>query len=402
MRNPIPLAADRPRVRLLPEHDRRVAGGFPWAFSNEVAMDAATKALPPGGLVVLETARGAPVGVAMFNPHSLIAARLLAPEIDAVIDADFLAARLQTALALRARLYALPYYRLVHAEADGLPGLIVDRYGDVVVCQINSAGMERLRGEVQAALQGVLAPRALVLRADRPVRALEGLADEDDAILGELDNPVALVENGARFRADVLGGQKTGWFFDHRDNRAFIAPLCRGGRVLDLYGYTGGFAVQAAMAGATEVLAIDRSEPALALAAQAATENGVAPRCRFERGEVFGALERLAAASERFDVVIADPPAFVKSRKELNAGARGYRKLARGAARLVASGGLLLIASCSHLVDMATFGEEVRRGLRDVRRAGRIIRSGGAGPDHPIHPALAASAYLKCLVLALD
>jgi 23S rRNA (cytosine1962-C5)-methyltransferase len=213
---------------------------------------------------------------------------------------------------------------------------------------------------------------------------------------------VPLEENGTLFQADVLTGQKTGWFFDQRDNRAFIAGLAEGARVLDLYCHSGGFAVAAAHRGAAAVLGIDSSEPALALAAEAARRNGVAERCTFRRGDVFAEAAGLAAAGERFDIVIADPPAFAPSKRAVPAALRGYRKLANLAAQLTAPAGFLLLASCSYNVGAAEFAEAVRRGLADAGRFARILRSTGAGPDHPVHPALPESAYLKALTLTLD
>jgi 23S rRNA (cytosine1962-C5)-methyltransferase len=394
--------AARPRVTLLPGRHRRLEGGHPWVYSNEVQMDAATRALAPGTLVTLRRADDSALGVAMFNPHTLLAARLLDRDAGRPIGRRFLARRLERALRLRARLFDAPYYRLVHAEADGLPGLVVDRFGAVLVVQSNAAGMARLEPLVLDTLGALLTPEAIVLRNDSPARALEGLVSEVRVARGSLEKPVAIHENGAVFRADLLAGQKTGWFFDQRDNRRFIAALARGGRVLDLYCFTGGFAVQAARGGAAAVLGIDRSEPALALAAEAAALAGAAEVCTFRRGEAFAEAARLAAAGERFDVVVADPPAFAKSRKEVPAALRGYRKLARLAASVTAPGGILFVASCSFNVGEAEFADAVRRGLGDAGRSGRILRVAGAGPDHPVHPALPETAYLKTMTLALD
>jgi 23S rRNA (cytosine1962-C5)-methyltransferase len=392
----------RPTVALLPGHHKRSLQGHPWVYSNEIQMDVAAKALPPGSLVQLKTADGRPLGTATFNPHTLVAARLLDRDPARIIDRDFFAAHLRRALAIRSKLFDGPFYRLIHAEADGLPGTVVDRFGAVLVAQLNTAGMALLEGEFLAALESVLAPKAIVLRNDSPVRGLEGLEAEARVALGALDQPVELEENGARFRADLLGGQKTGWFYDQRDNRRFTARLAAGARVLDVYCFGGGFAVQAALGGARSVTAIDRSEPALALAAAAAELNGVAGRCTFHRGEAFAELGRVLDKGERYDLVIADPPAFVKSRKDLGAGLRGYRKLARLAAGAVAQSGFLFIASCSHNVTPEDFEEAVRRGLEDAERGGRILRSAGAAADHPVHPHLPETAYLKSLVLALD
>ena len=394
--------ATRPSIALLAGRHRRAEAGHPWIYSNEVAMDAAAKALAPGSLVTLRRADGSPLGVAMFNPHTLLAARLLDRDTARPIGRRFLARRIGRALKLRERLFDEPYYRLVHAEADGLPGLVVDRFGAVLVVQSNAAGMARLEPVVLDALGELLSPEAVVLRNDSPARGLEGLASETRVARGSLDGPAPVHENGAVFRADLLAGQKTGWFFDQRDNRRFIANLARGARVLDLYSYTGGFAVQAALAGAAAVLGIDRSEPALALATAAAELNGVGGTCSFRRGEAFAEAGGLAANGERFDIVIADPPAFAKSRKEVPAALRGYRKLARLAASVTAGGGLLFIASCSFHAGAAEFAEAVRRGLGDAGRAGRLLRVAGADADHPIHPALPETAYLKTLTLALD
>ncbi len=392
----------RPVVTLLPGGHRRAETGHPWVYSNEVQMDAAAKALPPGGLVTLKRADGRPLGVAMFNPHTLLAARLLDRDAARPIGRRFLLRRLERALKLRERLCPVPYYRLIHAEADGLPGLVIDRFGQVLVMQANAAGMDRLQPTIIDALTTLLAPEAIVLRNDSPARALEGLGSEVRVAVGAVEGPVPVEENGVTFMADVLGGQKTGWFFDQRDNRRFVAGLSRGSRVIDLYCYSGGFAVEAACSGAASVTGIDRSEGALALAAEAARVNGVTEICEFRRAEVFAEAASLGAAGERFDVVIADPPAFARSRRDVPAALRGYRKLARLAASLTAPGGIVFLASCSHNVPAADFAEAARRGLADAGRTARILREAGAGPDHPVHMALPESAYLKSLTLALD
>ncbi|MEE8444809.1 MAG: class I SAM-dependent methyltransferase, partial [Alphaproteobacteria bacterium] len=240
------------------------------------------------------------------------------------------------------------------------------------------------------------------LRNDSPVRRLEGLDTVVETARGACGGPVELREGEIRFLADLAGGQKTGWFYDQRDNRAFTGNLARDGRVLDVYCHTGGFALHAAAGGAREVLGVDRSAAALALAEQAAALNGFGACCRFLKADAFTALERLGRDGERFDLVVADPPAFVKSRKDIKPGLRAYRKLARLCAGLVSPGGFLFIASCSHNVAGDSLAEQVGRGLADAHRGGRILRRAGAGPDHPVHPWLPESAYLKSLVLQLD
>ncbi|HYZ42922.1 MAG TPA: class I SAM-dependent rRNA methyltransferase [Stellaceae bacterium] len=392
----------RPSVILLPGRDRRAAGGHPWIYSNEIRMDTAAKALAPGALVTVRRADESALGVAIFNPHTLIAARLLDRDAARPIGRRFFLRRLERAMRLRERLFDAPYYRLVHAEADGLPGLVVDRFGAVLVVQSNTAGMARLEPLVLDVLAQLLNPDAVVLRNDSPMRALEGLQSETRLARGTLDGPVLVNENGAVFSADLLRGQKTGWFYDQRDNRRLIAALARDARVLDLYCFTGGFAVQVARGGAAAVLGIDSSEPALTLAVEAAELNGVTQICTFRRGEAFAETARLAAARERFDIVIADPPAFAKSRKEVPAALRGYRKLARLASAVTAPGGVLFLASCSFNVGAEEFADAVRRGLADAGRAGRILRVAGSDADHPIHPALPETGYLKTLTIALD
>jgi 23S rRNA (cytosine1962-C5)-methyltransferase len=391
-----------PSIHLLPGQDRRPRAGHPWVYSNELRMDAAAKALPPGEPVCLFASDGRPLAIALFNPHSLIAARVITRNKDATIDATFVERRLARALRLRERLFDQPYYRLAHAEADGLPGLVVDRFGDVVVCQLNAAGMASLEPAIIESLERLLAPRAIILRNDSLVRELEGLGQEVRLASGTLAGPVEVVENGVTFLIDPLEGQKTGWYYDQRDNRAFVARLAGGQAMLDLYSYSASFGLQAAAAGAIHVLAVDRSQLGLDLAKASAERNGLAERLETVREDAFAALDRLATEKQRFGIVVADPPAFVRSKKELKQGLRGYRKLARACGPLVAEEGILAIACCSHNVPEDAFADEVRRGLRDAGRGGRLLRRAGAGPDHPSHPALPESAYLKCLVYVLD
>jgi 23S rRNA (cytosine1962-C5)-methyltransferase len=398
-----PNETRHPRVRIQAGRQKRVRAGHPWVFSNEVDMTPETRALPPGGIVTLMDAGGAALGTATFSPHPLISARLLNGREDVAINRNYLARRITYALNLREALFDAPFYRLVWSEADRLPGLVIDRYGDTLVVQANTAGMDLLLPEILAALDDVLSPKNILLRNDNAGRGLENLPTESVMAKGDLDGaPMEVVENGARFLADPVGGQKTGWFYDHRENRARIVRLAKDRSVLDLYSYLGGFGIQAAVAGAARVICVDRSEGALALAEQAAQLNDVTDRCTFERNDCFNHLSQLAKTGERFDIVIADPPAFVKSKKDLRNGLKGYRKLARLAAGCVAPGGFLFAASCSYHVDGPSFAEQLRGGLRDAHRSGRIIHSGGAGPDHPVHPYLPESAYLKGVLLQLD
>jgi 23S rRNA (cytosine1962-C5)-methyltransferase len=389
-------------IHLRPGADKRLRSGHPWVYSNEIAMDAAAKALPPGSVVKLTRVDGKPLGLGTFNPHSLIAFRLFSANAEASLDEAFLANRLEKALALRQRLFDAPYYRLVHGESDQLPGLVIDRYGDVLSVQTATAGTEALIEPLLAALDKVIAPIAVVLSNDGVFRNLESLPRYVRVAKGKVEGPVEVREGGLTFLADLLEGQKTGWFFDQRDNRSDLARLAGPGRMLDLYCHGGGFGIEAAAAGSSDVLCIDRSEPALALAQKSATLNGVEGKTRFKRGEAFAELEAMIAAGERFDCVAADPPAFVKSRKDLGPGLKGYEKLARLVAGVTAPGGILFIASCSHNVDTDAFINTVASGLHKAGRQGKILRVSGAGPDHPLHPNLPESGYLKGLFLALD
>lgn len=384
---------------ILPKGRARARAGSPWIFSNEIRMDEAAKSIAPGAVVNVRGEDGRAFGTGYFNPKSLIAIRLWSDDCDLVIDRDFFAARLKRALALRQAIYDKPFYRLVHAEGDALPGLVIDRFDDTLSVQIGTAGMERQTETLLQALEMAVKPKTVILRNDAPSRALEGLDSQVKTVKGE-GRRIAVEENGARYFADLAEGQKTGWYYDQRDNRAFIAGLAKGKTVLDAYSYTGGFGILAAKAGAKEVVCLDSSAPALAIAEESARANGVTIQA--VKVDVFEELERLKAAGERFDIVVTDPPPFVKSKKDLEPGAKAYRKLARLAADVTAPGGVMMIASCSHNIPPERFAQECAQGLLRAHRQAAMIRQAGAGPDHPVHPLLPESAYLKAIAYALD
>lgn len=392
----------RPILRLKPREGRRARTGAPWMFSNEIAIDAAARGLPAGTLVDVEGDDGHKFGPGYYNANSLIAVRLFEAAPGTEIDREFFASRLRRALALREALFDLPFYRLVHAEGDRLPGLAIDRYGETCTVQITTAGMEALADIIVRALEAVVAPANIILRADAPVRELEGLSSYVRAATGDIPARIALEENGARYFADPQGGQKTGWYFDQRDNRAFVATLAAGRSVLDVFCHTGGFAIAAARAGAKEATGLDSSRPALALAEDAAVGNGLRSHCRFVKADAMEELERLGAGRERFDIVICDPPPFVRARKDLESGARAYRRLARLAAAVTAPGGFLVLASCSHNMPTDRFRTECATGIARAGRRASLIREAGAGADHPIHPMLPETAYLKALMYAVE
>lgn len=386
-----------PVITVLAGRDKRVRSGYPWVFSNEIQMDQNAKAIAPGSVVKLQVEGGPVLGTAIFNPHTLIAACRLDAAVVAIDEAWFVQ-KLAAAEAVRQRFYKEPYYRLVHAEADGLPGLIVDRYGDVLTVQANTAGMDKLLDVLVPALQKVTGAQCIVLNRSGPAIALEGLFEESRVLAGSLPAEVSIKENGVVYKVDPVNGQKTGWFYDQRENRSTIAALARGQSVFDGYCYAGGFGLLAAVQGATSVTFVDASQAALDLAKKSAEANGVAGKCSFKKADVMDAL----TGGEKYGVVIVDPPAFIKNKKDMAAGLKGYRKLAKLAAAATEAGGILAICTCSHHADLAEWSAEVARGIYDAGRSARLLHSSGAGPDHPVHPLLPESAYLKCQVFALD
>ncbi|MEZ5845117.1 MAG: class I SAM-dependent rRNA methyltransferase [Geminicoccaceae bacterium] len=391
-----------PTVRIQPGRDKRLRSGSPWLYSNELSMDDTAKSLEPGSLVRIMAGEGRIMGVAHFNPKSLIAARMLTRNKDADIDAEFFRFRIRRALSLRTRIFDRPFYRLVHAEGDGLPGLVIDRYGDVLVVQFNSAGMERHAALLVELLEELLQPLAILARNDAPVRELEGLPSSRSVLAGEVPPASVIEENGLEFEITLGEGQKTGWYFDQRDNRAFVRRLATDMNVLDLYSYGGGFGLNALAGGARAALLVDRSEQALASARQSALRQGRADDIETLCGDVFHEAASLIDARRRFGVVIADPPPFVRSKKDLATGLKGYRKLARMSSALVEDGGFLAVGCCSHNVPASDFHDMVWAGMRAAGRGGRVIRFSGAGADHPVHPGLPETSYLKFLVMALD
>ena len=392
-------AADRPVLRLKPKADaRRIRHGHPWAWADELVLDRRSKAVPDGTVAVLEDGARAPLGTGVASVGAKIGFRLLDRDPGAAIDAAWLRDRLAAALAFRTQLYPEPFYRLVHAEGDGLPGLIVDRFGDMLVMQPNLRWLED-RAELLAELLVEVTGAATVIRnGTSRTREAEGLPGGIDVLRGAApDAPLRVLMNGATYLADVMGGQKTGLFYDQRDNQASVARLARGARVLDVFSHVGGFGLAALAAGAEAVTCVDASDSALALAAQAAGEARFATRS----GDAFAVMEALAAEGAQFDIVVADPPAFAPSKTALTQGLRAYERVARMASDLVAPGGVLVLCSCSHAADLGKFRASCLRGIGRAGRRPRLIRTGFAGPDHPQHPALSETGYLKALSFRL-
>ena len=393
----------RPAVRLRPNvNPQAIRFGAPWAYADQLVMDRRTKAIPAGTVVELQDAERRPLGAAAFNAGSKIAARMLDRDPAAEIDRPWFAARLARALALRETLFAAPYYRLIHAEADGMPGVVSDRVGAAAVIQPNAAWAEARLGALARALREVTGVETVIKNGAGRARVLEGLPEASEVLAGGLDAPVPVPMNGATYFADLLGGQKTGLFYDQRPHHAVAARLGRGRSVLDVVSHVGGFALAALAGGATSALAVDGSAPALELARQGAEATGVAAAFETLRGDAFEAMTALGEAERRFGLVVCDPPAFAPSKQALEAGLRAYERAARLAAALVEPGGFLVLCSCSHAADLARFREASLRGVGRAGRAAQILGVGGAGPDHPAHAHLAESTYLKALFLRLD
>jgi len=393
----------RPIVRLKPKAEARaIRHGFPWVYADELVTDRRTAGLAPGALAVLEDGERRALGLVTVNTNSKIIARMLDRDPEAVIDEAWFTARLTKAMALRVRLYDQPFYRLAHAEADGLPGIIIDRFGDVAVIQPNAAWAEAHLEPLVAALRALTGVTTVVKNGTGRSRGLEGMAEETVVLSGRVEAALPVPMNGAVYMADVLGGQKTGLFYDQRPNHAFAARLAKGARVLDMFCHVGGFALAALAGGAQSALGVDASAPALLLAGQGAEASGFAERFITRQGDAFDVLEALAIEGETFDLVICDPPAFAPAKPALEAGLRAYERLARLAAHVVAPGGYLVLCSCSHAADLSAFRNASARGIGRGGRRAQLIHTGFAGPDHPMLLQLAESAYLKALTFRLD
>ncbi|WP_323715631.1 RSP_2647 family RNA methyltransferase [Paracoccus aminovorans] len=397
------MTADLPTIRLRPKSKpQAIRHGFPWVFADELVTDRRTRSIAPGSFALLEDAERRPLGLVTVNPESKIIARIMDPDPQAQVDRDWIAARLRRALALRERLFGAPFYRLVHAEADGLPGTIIDRFGDAAVIQPNAAWAERMAGDIADALRAVTGVSTVILNGQSRARGLEGLPERMELLAGGLSGPVEVPMNGAVYLADLMGGQKTGLFYDQRPNHAFAQHLAKGARVLDVFSHVGGFGLAALAAGAVHATCVDGSAAALELAQGGARAMGAESRLAIRQGDAFAQMEALAAEGARFDLVICDPPAFAPSKPALEAGLRAYERVAKLAAPLVAAGGYLALCSCSHAADLAAFRNASARGIGRGGRRMQLLHTGQAGPDHPTLPQLAETGYLKALFFRLD
>ncbi|NCA70962.1 MAG: class I SAM-dependent rRNA methyltransferase [Sphingobacteriia bacterium] len=380
------------------DQERRLLAGHCWIYSNEVDTRLTPlKGLQPGQPVIIRGDHERWIGHGYVNPHSLICARLVSRDPAQPLTPALWLKRIHAALSLRERLYRHPFYRLIFGEGDGLPGLIVDRYGDLLAVQITTAGMERVQGELLAALEQVLRPTAILLRNDSSVRLLEGLEQGVEVILGDPADPLTLIENDLEFLVSPMSGQKTGWFFDQAENRARLARYGVGRRVLDVFSYIGAWGIRAAALGAEQVLCIDSSATALARVEANAAHNGVSDRVQVRQGDAFALLRELRDAGERFDTLILDPPALIKRRKDEAEGTQAYLRLNRLGMELLEPGGLLVTSSCSFHMGREAFTRTVQQAARRAGLTLQLLETGQQGPDHPVHPAIPETAYLKTL-----
>ncbi len=385
-----------PEIYLKKNEDKRLRKGHLWVFSNEVD----TKRSPleqftPGDLVQVKSDDGKVLGTAYINPQALICARLLSRKPNLKCGVNFFKDRLGTALALREKLFDKPYYRLVFGESDGLPGLVIDRFGSVLSVQITTAGIDQRKESLFAALHELLNPEAIILKNDNSQRQQEGLSLESELAYGKLPDPLIIEENNARFKIDIMEGQKTGWFYDHRSSRAQLAGIAKTQRVLDLFSYPGAWGIPAAMAGALEVTCVDASESALALAGENATLNRVRDKMHFVRSDVFEFLKQARLENQLYDIIVLDPPALIKRKKDFKQGYEAYRRLNHLALQVLSRNGILVSASCSHHLSRENLHEILRSSGRHIDRHLVFFADGGQGPDHPIDPAAPETEYLK-------
>mgnify|MGYP001627416009 CR=1 FL=1 len=385
-------------LKLKPHEDRRLREGHLWIYSNEVDVAATPlKNFAAGTQVRVEDSKGKCLGIATVNPNALICARLVSRDEKYPLNKSLLVHRLQIALGLREALYPQPFYRLVYGDSDFLPGLVIDRFGDVCVVQIATAGMEAVKDDIVEALQKVLAPAGILFKNDGKMREVEGLPSYVEVAAGEVPAEVLLEENGVKFLAPVQSGQKTGWFYDHRDARAELAHWVQGKRVLDVFSYVGGWGVQAAVFGASHVTCVDASASAVELIGRNAALNGVADKVTALQGDAFEILASLKQSGEKFDVIVLDPPAFITRRKDHKNGLLAYRRANELAMRLLNREGMLVSASCSLHLAREELVDVVRGASRHIDRFAQIVHHGHQGGDHPVHPAIPETEYLKAV-----
>lgn len=390
------------KLKIKKHHEVRIVRGHPWVFSNEIENFAALKNIEKGALIEVQIKKDEPFALAYFNPNNLIAARILSYDVAEEINEEFFVKRISSAKNLRERFFTKPFYRLIHSEADFLPGLVIDCFGDVLSCQISTAGMEKLTPLLIPALEKLFPNSSIILRNDIESRKMEGLELYVKTVKGEVADEIEIEENGLKFAIDVKGGQKTGWFFDQKQNREFIGSVSKDAEVLDAFCYLGGFGLNALKNGAKSVTFIDSSEDAISRLKKNIELNSITQKVEIISDKVYDILENANFQKRQFDVVNLDPPAFIKSKKDFFSGLKGYEKLVRLSANLVKPNGILMLSSCSHNATLTDLIAAANDGFRKVGRRAKLIRTFGAGFDHPIHPALKESEYLKSITFLVE
>jgi 23S rRNA (cytosine1962-C5)-methyltransferase len=387
-----------PSLQLNKGAERRLRAGHHWVYNNEVNNEATPlKQFAPGSVANLIDFRGKSVGSFMVNPHALICARLISRKADRELSSSLLKNRLKQALSLREQLFDAPCYRWVYGDSDGLSGLVVDRFNDVLTVQVSTAGMEAQLPVIIEHLKRLVQPRGILVKNDGKMRSVEGLESYVDVVHGDVPDQVELIENGVRFEAPLMAGQKTGWFYDHRPNRALAASYSKGKTVLDVFSYLGGWGLTCAAAGAESVTCADVSELALEGVMHNARLNQLEDKVTTLLGDAFETLAKLAEEKQRFDVVIVDPPAFIARRKDIEAGERAYQRLNDMAMKLVNHGGLLVSASCSMHLEQDRLRDMIRASARKLERHAMILAEGSQGADHPVLPAVKETRYIKAI-----
>lgn len=387
-----------PPLKLKKNEERRLRAGHLWVFSNEVnTRQTPLDQFQAGQVVDVQAHNGKSLGLAYINPASLICARIMSRDPKYPPDQSLLVHRIKVALSLRDNIFPKPFYRLVYGESDFLPGLVVDRFGDVLVVQITTAGMEAMKSEVIAALDKVLRPSGILLRNDSSARSREGLEGYIEVAMGAVPESVLVEDGGVQYRAAVHTGQKTGWYYDQRENRQTLGRIVKGKRVLDVFSYIGAWGVKAAVAGAEQVICVDASASALEQAAMNAELNQVDHKMSALQGDAFDVLKALRQERERFDVVVVDPPAFIKRKKDFKEGREAYRRINQLAMQVLAKDGILMAGSCSHHMPRNELQKTLLQSARHLDRNMQILFQGYQGPDHPVHPAIPETEYLKAI-----
>ncbi len=385
-------------LQLKKNEERRLLAGHLWIYSNEIDASTPLTSIEPGSLVRVQSSRGNFLGIGYCNPHALLTARLLARN-DRLIDTDFFIEKIQRALEFRDSVFSVPYYRLVFAESDRLPGLVIDRYGSICVVQITTLGMWKLKNEILSAVQTVIHPTSILLSTKSATSAQEQLEEIKEQHGAPIEDPILIQENNAEFYVSLLSGQKTGWFYDQRENHQRLAAFTKGKRVLDLFSYVGGFGIQAALAGATSVTSVDSSASAIDLLNKNSQHNRVSEIIRTEVSDAVDYLKKMRETGESFDVIVLDPPAYIKRRKDLKSGTLAYQRINELALSLLSDNGLLLSCSCSMQFTLPMLIDCVRRSALKTKSELQIVSQGFQAADHPIHPAIPETAYLKAIFI---